>query len=400
MRRDRETILARRALFVASALSGAMSSRAIAAEPEPTCAPPTSPSAEQLATARELFLSGTKLGQMGAHEEALEHLERAYALVPNPTLLVMIAETAGASGDWARAFTRAELALGCKEVRGNWRARAIEIVDQASARIARLIIETRPDGAELELGEQPIGKAPLGKPVIVNPGQHRLTARWPSGGTTSAEIVVAGAENRIIVLDEPPSDECLLEPCVCLQPCLSLPTKQRRPRFGAALGYTSFIDVTADEHSNTGHGLGARAYYELPFGERASFEIGLAVTPALIPGGSLIPIGGSFALLLRTEPLLVGPMLSAGYVLADDAAARSSIFVHPELVLGLPVSEKVLIGAHLGPFLSLRAKDDDRSFGVGWLGAGVFLSYAFGPACTEEGRPRTCEEPSDQVASY
>jgi hypothetical protein len=99
-------------------------------------------------------------------------------------------------------------------------------------------------------------------------------------------------------------------------------------------------------------------------------------------------------------------MLSTGYVIAHDdgspgdrSVARSSIFANPELVFGFELSEQVMIGAHIGPFWSLQARHDDRTLGAGWLTSGVFLSYAFGRACDEEGYPvRT--EPRDEVASY
>jgi hypothetical protein len=386
---DRDAILARRALFVASALSSLLGPRTLAAEPDAVC-PRKVPSSDEIAAAHELYKQGVVQSKAGDYAGALERMEQAYVLAPLPKILVSIAQLARENEDWVRAFTRARLALSCPETElGEGRALAQQIVEEAEGRIGRVVIRTVPDGAELEVDDQVVGTTPLAEPLIVNPGEHTLTARWPRGAEARSQSIVISAGQELTVDLAAPPDECWNEPCVCLQPCLAPPFKEHRARFGAGLGYTFWLDTIDDDVDNDGHGLNARAFYELPFGDIAVLQAGLGVTPTRLPDGTLVPVGADIALLAKPDPFVVGLELSAGYLFADDPIARSSAFVESKLVLGYAVSEQVVIGARAGSFLSLR----EDALRPSWLSVGAFLTYTFGLACHEDGYPVHCEEP-------
>lgn len=393
---DREVILARRAMFVASALSGFVGSRALA-QPAIAC-PDKAPSADELAMARELFNQGVERSNSGDFAAALERLEKAHTLAPHPKLSVSIAQIAEQTEDWALAFNHARLALSCDpEKLGEGRERAEAILQRAETKIARLTLQSSPEGAEIEVDGQSAGTTPLTEPLILNRGRHTITARWPgTGAAVSHSVELAEGEKRALQLEAPP-DDCLREPCVCLQPCLEPPLTEPRNRFGVGLGYTAFVDTL--ENGNTGHGVNARAFYELALSESVVLRLGLGATPAFIPDGSLIPVGVDLAFLFKPGPVVVGPELSTGYLFADDDVARSSPFMNPKLVLGYALSEQVVVGAQIGPFWSVHELEGGDAVRPGWLSAGAFLSYAFGPACAEDGYPVRCEQPEYESAS-
>jgi hypothetical protein len=394
-RTDRQTILARRAMFLASAISG-IATRAGA---EPACPPERAPTPDELATARELFESAKQSSERGDFDDAIRRLEEAHELTGNPRVLVTLAQVELTAGDLARAHRHARSALACDL--GPARDVASKIVEETEPKIARLAIVTEPAGAELTLDGDVVATTPLDDALIVNPGRHQLVVRWPALDVSMTQVVkVAAGERRDIQLTAPPVDPCLDEPCVCLQPCLEPPLeRKRRPRFGVGLGPSAWLDAMDDGFSNPGFGGRAEFFFDFPLSEIFTVRLALATMPAKLESGTLVPIGLDATALLTPRPLIVGLSNSYGYAIAGDdgdptqrRVARSGIFLLPELLLGVELSERFTLEARGGPFFSVHETADDQAFRLGWFSAGAFLTYSFGAACQGYGGPQPCDE--------
>lgn len=395
-RTDRQTILARRAMFLASALSS-VASRATA---EPACPPPRTPTPDEIMTARVLFDAAKESTKAGEYEEAMVRLEESLALTSNPLVLVTLAQVARLANDHARAHRAATTALACG-VEAEASEVARNIAAESEPKIARVAIQTTPEGAELTVDGKLEGTTPLDEPLVVNPGRIELVVRWPSLEVSMTQVVqVEAGEHREVRLQAPPVDPCVHEPCVCLQPCLEPPLERlRRPRFGAGLGASAWLDAIDDGEDNGGFGARAQFFFDFPLGELATTRLALAALPARVERGTLVPIGLELSGFVTPRPLVVGLSYAYGYAIADDdgdpateRVARSGVFMNPELVLGVELSERFTLTARGGPFLSVHETRNEGAFRLGWFTTGVFLSYAFGAACQGYGDPVPCDE--------
>lgn len=65
--------------------------------------------------------------------------------------------------------------------------------------VAELAIDTVP-GLPVRVDEQPVGKAPLGRLIVVTPGSHTVVVGDPQQGTLGADITVEGGQVRRVDL--------------------------------------------------------------------------------------------------------------------------------------------------------------------------------------------------------
>lgn len=94
--------------------------------------------------------------------------------------------------------------------------RAVKLLADASTKIATLGIDVQPEGAEILLDGQPIGRAPLGGPVFLEPGERTITARVPgrpdvvrklaliAGRADKVQLKVDEAKVPVVALPPPP----------------------------------------------------------------------------------------------------------------------------------------------------------------------------------------------------
>jgi hypothetical protein len=275
------------------------------------------------------------------------------------------------------------------------------IVTESEPKVARVAIATEPEGAEVTLAGELLGTTPLADPLIVNPGRIELVVRWPALEVSMTQVVhVVAGEQREVQLQAPPVDPCVHEPCVCLQPCLEPPLeRRRRPRVGAGVGGSAWLDAIDDGEANSGFGVRAQFFFDYPLGELLTTRLALSTLPAKVERGTLVPIGLELSGYVTPRPVIVGLSYAYGYAIADDdrdpateRVAWSGVFMNPELVLGVELSERFTLTARGGPFLSVHESADGGSFRLGWFTTGVFLSYAFGAACQGYGDPVPCDE--------
>lgn len=169
-------------------------------------------------SARALVKEASELQQQGALAPALEKLQRAYELVPTPTLLWPIAELSlaltrpveglQALHDYRRLITPDQMAPGQQQqdierLQRRLRAQAAQLQLRAKA------------GTNLVVDDKAVGKAPLAEAVLANPGEHRVEAVTSQGiqrrtVTAAAGSVVeidftAAATDKAVVSGIPPT---------------------------------------------------------------------------------------------------------------------------------------------------------------------------------------------------
>jgi hypothetical protein len=157
--------------------------------------------------AHERFDRGLRLFNQGDAPGALAEFQRAYELVPNPTVLFNVGLVAEAMGDPVHAVEaldrvlRAPGNLGAREL-----ARAHEVRDEQAARVGRIALRGNVDGAEVEVDGTTVGRTPLAAPLQVGSGQHIVAVVRPGYAPVRRAVVVAGGvtANVEITLDALP----------------------------------------------------------------------------------------------------------------------------------------------------------------------------------------------------
>ena len=424
---DRERILARRALLVASALAhvaGAQPNEPNAAPNEPNAAPSesdTTPGAAPLATsatpcppavtpddktlaeAKALRARAAAAYKSEAYGMAREHLQRAYTLTGDPELLAELARVAATQQDWlaARRFLNSHRQCG-----GSSAAVALaELEKRVGENVGELELTVTPADGKVKIDGVEI-KDPT-KPILLPVGEHQVEVTWsPQGSGYRGGVIVKPGETAMLEII---GDECATQG-LCV-PCLSPPPPEqdRNDRFGLAVGASRWFDVVDDGEANSGTGGILEAFYELPLFNpallRASFIAGLLDTHQ----GRAVPLGINLELKLENRwpltsdrrgntPLLLGVGITSGYLAAKDERdlgvglqPRSGPLLEPYLTVGVVVTDGLRVGLRSGPVMARFKSATDESFGVGWVSGGLWLSYAFGKGCYEYS-PRSCED--------
>jgi tetratricopeptide (TPR) repeat protein len=173
---------------------------------EPNEAPSEEPSAETRERAREAYARGQALFHAGQHEEAEQAFQEAYDLIPNPLVLLGIAETREARGDSEGAIKALERYLDERAIAPD-RERIEARIDELRPRPAVVRVETDPPGATVYVdGEE----APVVTPaeIEVEPGRHTVDAvlegYMPARATIEA---VSGGRHEITGALQPQPEE-------------------------------------------------------------------------------------------------------------------------------------------------------------------------------------------------
>jgi hypothetical protein len=188
--------------LLAALLVGAATSIAAPARAEPT--------AEDLASARELYKEGRALREQGDLPRALEKLRAAHALGQTPITGLELARTYVLVGKLVEAHevsigvARLPVASDETEKSVAARAGAAQLASELEPRLARLVITVSgaAPGAAVTVrvdGERVPAEA-LGEPRSVNPGAHAIVLEV-SGAQTTTQAELKEGETRTIPLD-------------------------------------------------------------------------------------------------------------------------------------------------------------------------------------------------------
>jgi hypothetical protein len=164
----------------------------------------------------------------GRNREALNALYGAWALAPSFKIACNIGRIEALLGGMRAA---AEFLTICKELRPRARTlqeqardeRAEKALAQALEHVATLQIEVNEPGAEVLVDGKAVGRAPMSRPVFVEPGRRRVTARLAGREAAAVEIDgSAGASIPVRLLVQPVAPRVIVPPVVA-------PTHVARP---------------------------------------------------------------------------------------------------------------------------------------------------------------------------
>jgi hypothetical protein len=208
---------------------------------DPKADPPDKvPSSEQKDADRH-FKSGVELYKEAKYTEALAEFERAYEISPHPLVLYNIAVCHRELSHYQQAvkFYRRFITEGKGQVPNAKLTVAQQELDGILARIARVTVTVSPDGATLLVDDQELGTL-VEMPIVLPPGEHRLTARM-TGRTDAVRVVRVASGDELTVdlktTEMPTSAAKVVEPPVRDgDPLLLVPFKPRRFAVGAGFG--------------------------------------------------------------------------------------------------------------------------------------------------------------------
>lgn len=138
------------------------------------------------------FEEGMTHVEAGNVKDALEEFQRAYALVPHYAVLYNIGQAYGELGQPLLAVDalRRYLNEGGTQIEQGRRADVERLVQRLEATIGRIRVVSPAPGASIELDGVSVGPVPVAEPLRVNPGTHRISARWPGEPAVTKTLVV------------------------------------------------------------------------------------------------------------------------------------------------------------------------------------------------------------------
>jgi tetratricopeptide (TPR) repeat protein len=175
---------------------------------EPSPAPLAEPALEDSNAAarqeaRDRFNRGLTLFEEGDFRLALIEFERAYSLVPDYRVLYNIAQVNIELGRYAKARRALEEYVEkAGDALPESRVECVkEDLEMLAARTARLTVTSNVGGAEIFLNDIAVGTAPLGEPLLVDAGEHRVELRKPGYTSRAEHVKLAGGDEGSISIE-------------------------------------------------------------------------------------------------------------------------------------------------------------------------------------------------------
>jgi hypothetical protein len=166
-----------------------LAAAAMLADPDPSAAPPA-PAAQAEQAAADHFARGLKAFDKGAFEAARAEFTAAYQLTGSWEVLLNIGVTEENLLHYNEAVRALEryLAEGKDRVPADRRARVEGELRQIRSAAGEVAVTVAGAPATVEVDGRVIGRSPLGEPLLLPAGSHKLRAARP--GDTPAEATV------------------------------------------------------------------------------------------------------------------------------------------------------------------------------------------------------------------
>lgn len=176
---------------------------AMLAAAAPTRADKPPPSEAQKAEARARYERGLKLYDQGAFDAALVEMRRAYELSPSFKILYNLGLIHRQLNDHAAALEafREYLAEGGKKVDAKRHAEVDKAIKELEPLVATVTIEVDVAGAEITIDDAVVGTSPLARPVLVNAGKRKITAKVPGKPAVTRVMTMAGSDTVTVKLE-------------------------------------------------------------------------------------------------------------------------------------------------------------------------------------------------------
>lgn len=162
--------------------------------------PPTKAQQQEAATR---FKKGLELFKDGDYQAALIEFRRANELAPNFNVLYNIGQVYFQLQDYPNALTALTKYLdeGGSNIPNARRAEVSRDIEKLRSRVASLEILCPVADAEVTIDDVSMGKTPLGKPLVVSVGRHKVVVS-KNGFTAAAKVIeIASGETQKLQLD-------------------------------------------------------------------------------------------------------------------------------------------------------------------------------------------------------
>lgn len=144
--------------------------------------------------ARQHFKQGVELFDQRRFGDALTEFEQSYSLFPVYSTLYNVGQVHVALGHPVQAIDAYEkyLVQGGASVPAEQRSRVEAELKTQRERVGDIKLDVTPEGAEIRVDGEPVGKAPLKSPVKVAAGHHRVEAMLDGYRTERSDIDISG----------------------------------------------------------------------------------------------------------------------------------------------------------------------------------------------------------------
>jgi hypothetical protein len=165
------------------------------------------PSPPDLEEARKHYARGLQLYDQGADDAALAEFERAYRLAPSWKLLYELGVVELQLGDLAACLRYLEQYLeeGRDAVPPLRRREVEDRISRLRGQVGTLEVVTEA-GAEIRIDDAPVATAPLGKPLFVNSGHHKVTASKDGRSAEERMVSITGGDRARVELEIRPRE--------------------------------------------------------------------------------------------------------------------------------------------------------------------------------------------------
>jgi hypothetical protein len=159
--------------------------------------------AQDTRQASQHFQRGVTLYGEADYRAALIEFERAYALAPNPSVLYNVGETRYQLQDYAAALTAFERFLSEAQPGDTRRTEVESNLDVLRTRVGRVTVTTDPAGADIAIDDEPRGRTPLERPVLVSVGRRKVVATLAGRPSVTRYVDVAAEDNVSLTVSMP-----------------------------------------------------------------------------------------------------------------------------------------------------------------------------------------------------
>lgn len=156
--------------------------------------------------ARALGTSGVEAYQDGRYDQASDQLEKAYALLPVPSLALWSGRALVRRGLWVEAVQRFQEAASLQVPAGDALVQR-KAVEEAKTELAALrpriptielkLVGAEPSEVQVTIDGQELASSLLGAPRLVNPGRHQITATRGADHAVADEVAAEGQHRTV-----------------------------------------------------------------------------------------------------------------------------------------------------------------------------------------------------------
>jgi hypothetical protein len=263
------------------------------------------------------------------YRAALTEFRRAYDIAPNTGVLYNIAQTQFQLQNYAAALTTFERFLAEAPPNAKHRDEAQTAVPLLRSRVGKIEVTTNVPDAEVSVDDEVMGKAPLGKPVLVSIGRRKVTVTAPGRVPVSRSVEVAAGDTIPVSLplaDAEPAVKAAAPPIAGAEPA-----QQQRSHGISGLAVGGWITTGALAVGGAAMGiLAIRASGDLAT-ERTTFPSSRA---ALDDKASKLTTFATVADVLGAAAIITGgisiylTVTSRGPVKVDASATLNGVSLH------------------------------------------------------------------------